>query len=708
MRKQLYTFPLLLMNKVYAAPPANFAQNNDDGKASLPPELTPDTFDRVVSEKLAFVEFYSPYCSHCKELAPVWKAAYSASLEERKKLGIDMRQVNCVESGDLCERENINYYPNLRLYAPSQTEGVSVGKHIDTFPRTLSKTAENFQNYLINSVAEFDSNTVAIPSSSEQLDIDLGLNIVAGEAGEPYFVALFSSTDEEYHSNFPESCLDCVEHRRNWDRLSNLVISFARTGHLNCHSHPILCKKLGFPLLANKYKVLSPRYIMFVPRSAGRIRFDYPNEAVPELSQMKSFVTKLSLNYKYEEVDVNDLEDLKVVGPENPADFKGAELPLENKLALVFSYDKKAATPEDKAIMPYLLEMVTQLPFNIDLYISSSDKLDKVIERDSMALVDYVNRDESFEKRSFDRKLHLSTLLTLKPTLYIFKENSLAPVVFQSFALEDMRMPDKIRKFVQKDLKPMLGELTPHNFKFYFSKSSANSKDNRDDKVSITFVDPGNQSELEEILFHLSLVSHQYHLERNEYFYAKLLKDREMKEADVAKLKENNADSTKIIQRMKELIPHLFRRADVAFTYVDLKQFPTFAEHYGFNIDGGSYMPGDTIIVDKSLKRYWDQNLSGTQLKSTPPDFRGILKYLLDPSLNFEKPYELSSKLVGSPYHRYLRGLDFVHQYGFYGYVLGIMLVYVILLLFKRLSRTRFSRRPRADVLIGAAYSKAD
>ena len=29
-----------------------------------------------------------------------------------------MRQVNCVESGDLCDKENVDSFPSLRLYVP--------------------------------------------------------------------------------------------------------------------------------------------------------------------------------------------------------------------------------------------------------------------------------------------------------------------------------------------------------------------------------------------------------------------------------------------------------------------------------------------------------------------------------------------------------------------------------------------------------------
>lgn len=710
MRLLVSIFLLINVPEVISVPPPKYLVSKSLSGVELPPALTEEDFDSVTAEQLTLVEFFSPYCSHCKQLAPVWEQAYSISQEEQENLGISMRQVNCVESGDLCERESIYYYPNLRLYAPVEGDSGTVGKHIDTFPRGMTRTAGNFKKYLISSVAEFKSGYANILSASEELDVDLGLKLVAGEADEPYFVALFSSTNEQYKNGFPESCQDCVEHKQIWEKLSVLVMSESRTAHLNCHSHPVLCKQLGFPSLADPGKFLAPRYIMFVPKEVGRIRFDYPTEADINAASMKAFVSKLSRNCKYDEISPHDLLDLKVITPRLPENFQGIGYPLSNKMTLVFSYDKSTVTPEDKAIMPYLLEMATLLPFDIDLYTSSGKKFEEVIEKESKALVDYINQDETFAKRSFDRKMFLSTSLTLRPTLYIFKEHSLVPVVFQTFALEDIRMPHKIRKWVQKNMKPMFGELTPSNYKSYFIQSSVKSKDDRNDRVAITFVNSDKPKELEDILFSVSMVSHQYHYEKQEYYYQKLLKEREIKDADVAKLKEKNADSAIVIGRMRKLIQHLFYRDDVAFTYIDLARFPALADNLGLNIDGKEYVAGDTLVVSNALSVYWDQNLEGTQLRFTPQQFREILKYLLDTNLvSGQKPNKLSSKLVNSPFHRHLRFFDVIHQFGFFGYVFAFIITYILLQLGKIITKIRrgHSYNRRGDIG-GGDIAKAD
>lgn len=682
----------LYLGAAYASPAAIDPKKaadpkDDDPSKQLPAELTLEEFDKIASEQLTFVEFYSPYCSHCKQFAPTWKKAYFLTEEDQKTLNVAMRQVNCVERGDLCHREDVNAYPMLRLYGPTKDDkGNKKPKFIDSFPRWLTRTPENIRKYLINSVAEFNADAIDIPSSTEILDIDSGVKIVAGEMEDPYFVALFSSSNEQYTLlKFPESCLDCVEHRLTLDKVSNLVVSVAKTGVINCHSHGVLCEQLGFPELTQPDLLLAPQYVMFVPKDAGLIRFDYTGDG--SAADMKHFISKLSANSKYEEATARDLEDMGVLLAELPTKPTDLYYPLSNKMSLVFLYDKKTVTKEDKAIMPYLLEMVTKLPFEIGLFASKSVKFEQTISDQAHGLLELVNSDKTFTTRHFDAHMHLATTLTAKPTLYIFKENSLIPAVFQNFAIEDMRMPEKIESFIKKNMFPLYGELTPKVFPYYFEKPDKKKKTDND-KVVVTFLDTSNANHIKETLFNLSMVAHQYTLEKKEYYFKDLLEARDAKRERVAKLKAKNADTATVIQEMRTLIPHLFDHDDVLFTYVDMQLYPNFADEYGLNIDGKGYKPGDTIVVSKDRTLYWDQDLSGNPLKADVVELRNLLKYLLNPAL-VTKEARITSKLVGSPFHHTLRLFDFVHQLGFLGYLLMFGAVFAVY----SATKLRFRRR---------------
>lgn len=701
----------LALTVVLASPAAikpDMDKKEDVSKQELPEALTLDTFDGFTSEHLTFVEFFSPYCSHCKQLAPKWHQAFVESKEDQEKLGIHMRQVNCAESGDLCHREDISTYPNLRLYAPERNaKGEMVKgklKFVEPYPRALSTTPENFKKFMMTSVAEYDSGAIAIPSSSQLLDIDLAMNIVAGENAEPVFVAMFSSKNNEWESGkFPSSCKDCVEHKKNWDKLSNLVLKISRTAHLNCHSHPILCEKLGHKYLNDADLLQLPRYAMFLPKAAGLIRLDYAGQAT--VDAMKQWVTKLAANLQYEEVTARDLEEYGMFMTELPLKPQEVYYPLTNKVSLVFAYDKNKVSKEDKAIMPHLLELVTKLPFNINLFASKSVKIDQTMDDQSKGMLEFVNSDPSFESRKYNYPMHLATTLTAKPTLYMFKENSLIPAIFQNFALEDMRNMGKIENFVRKNMYPLYQELTPELMKAYFKSGDKANKLN--DKIVVTFIDTNVAKQVEGSLFNMSMTAHQYNLLKREYYFNELVNERDAKKERVAKLKAKNTDTAEVIQAMRAEIPHMFDHDDVLFTFVSLSEHPEFANAAGWNIDGKGYKAGDCIVVSKNMKLYWDLTLTGEKLTNEPGKLRPVLEYLLDPKLVSDKKITgFKLKLTGSPYNKFFRVADIVHGRGFFGYVFFVLMAYVLYSVIKMAWRKR--RTSARGGIIGNGTAKSD
>ncbi|CAK9066184.1 unnamed protein product [Durusdinium trenchii] len=84
--------------------------------------LTGDTFEEVVmnSKKDVFVEFYAPWCGHCKKLAPVWSdLAKKAEKEGFAKKGVVIAKMDVTENE--CE-EQISGYPTLVLYPAVKKE----------------------------------------------------------------------------------------------------------------------------------------------------------------------------------------------------------------------------------------------------------------------------------------------------------------------------------------------------------------------------------------------------------------------------------------------------------------------------------------------------------------------------------------------------------------------------------------------------------
>jgi protein disulfide-isomerase A6 len=83
-------------------------------------EGTSANFDEVVlqSEDLVLVEFFAPWCGHCKTLAPEWKKAAT----QLKGKGVTLVAVDATVHADLGAKYKVSGYPTIKvpLYAFSQ------------------------------------------------------------------------------------------------------------------------------------------------------------------------------------------------------------------------------------------------------------------------------------------------------------------------------------------------------------------------------------------------------------------------------------------------------------------------------------------------------------------------------------------------------------------------------------------------------------
>lgn len=103
-------------NFIFAASPDNFY--NDDKNII---EATSRSFDRIVhrSNYTSLVEFYAPWCGHCKNLAPTMKKV-------AKKLDglVQVVTVNCdVDSNKpLCGEYGVEGFPTLKVFKPQKID----------------------------------------------------------------------------------------------------------------------------------------------------------------------------------------------------------------------------------------------------------------------------------------------------------------------------------------------------------------------------------------------------------------------------------------------------------------------------------------------------------------------------------------------------------------------------------------------------------
>ncbi|KAI0691374.1 disulfide isomerase [Cytidiella melzeri] len=116
--------------------------------------LTAENFESTVNpEELILVEFFAPWCGHCKALAPHYEEAATVL---KDKNNIKLAKVDCVDNADLCQQNGISGYPTLRVYrsgehtaysGPRNTEGIVSYMVKQSLPAVAQITIDTFHEF---------------------------------------------------------------------------------------------------------------------------------------------------------------------------------------------------------------------------------------------------------------------------------------------------------------------------------------------------------------------------------------------------------------------------------------------------------------------------------------------------------------------------------------------------------------------------------
>lgn len=137
-------------------------------------DLTASTFDEVVNgDKNVFVEFYAPWCGHCKALAPEYEIVADAYAKESN---VAIAKVDCTIEKDIASRFGVTGYPTLKFFKKGKTEpeAYSSGRTADDIVSFINRESgsRGFIKKPASAVVQLDSSnfdSIALNANNDVL-----------------------------------------------------------------------------------------------------------------------------------------------------------------------------------------------------------------------------------------------------------------------------------------------------------------------------------------------------------------------------------------------------------------------------------------------------------------------------------------------------------------------------------------------------------
>lgn len=222
-----------------------------------------DSFRKVVSEsEFVVVEFYAPWCGHCKRLAPEYEKAATALKEEGSSIVLAKVDATDDQNKDLASKFGVRGYPTLKVFRsgdstkPSDYEGPREADGIVNYVKKISGPASSLLESA-EAVEEF--------KKREDTPVLAYFNAMEGDAFAAYMKAA-SALRSDYgfahisDASFVKECENCASgsivafnklektesiYNGEMDGLSSWLEKFTKPVVITFGDNPAMKKALG-------------------------------------------------------------------------------------------------------------------------------------------------------------------------------------------------------------------------------------------------------------------------------------------------------------------------------------------------------------------------------------------------------------------------------------------------------------------------------
>lgn len=162
--------------------------------------LTESNFDQAITDnKFVLVEFYAPWCGHCKALAPEYAKAAQALADAGSE--IKLGKVDATEQGPLAEKFAIRGYPTLKFFRdgqPVEYNGGRTSADIVSWVNKKTGPAATELSTIAEAEAFLAANEIAIVAFFKDRESDAAKAYLSVAGSTDGFQFAITSDDEVY------------------------------------------------------------------------------------------------------------------------------------------------------------------------------------------------------------------------------------------------------------------------------------------------------------------------------------------------------------------------------------------------------------------------------------------------------------------------------------------------------------------------------
>ncbi|KAK9377435.1 thioredoxin-like protein [Lipomyces chichibuensis] len=606
----LFVGLLLSISAVSAAPPSpppaeghsdsvvDTTESSQSKEATIDLDATSFASQVTNGKGIWWVKHFSPYCIHCKAVAPIWSKLSNDLAAEAAAADFHFANVDCIANGDLCDAHDVTGYPTFILYQD--------GKMVEKYPSTGARTYDGLKDYTLKHMkkdtvgsTEGTTESVAATTDSQTTEkvegSESAMALAEGESATSKenanvekleasttsipnpngisvpltfssFTKLVTSTRESYFIKFYVPwCGHCKALEPAWLELAHQMQGKLNIAEVNCDEESRLCKDArlrGYPSL-----------MYFV----GTERVEY--DGLRGVGDLVAFANK-ALSARVRSVDATEFEEFE----------------KKEEVIFLYFYDENTAKEDFDALDRFALPLIGHAP----LFTTTSSIL-----------------ASRFRVTTFPRLVAISDG---RPSYY----TALSP--------KDMRDHLKVLAWMKTVWLPILPEL-----------SAANSHEIMQGRtVVLGILDKSKEEEFELSKKEMKAAALEWIDRRVGEEKAERQNQRELKEMKIEEA--NDKGDEKALKEAQNMHIVLSPRKEVGFAWVDGLFWERWLQKtYGIDVRASGQR---VIINDEDNKAYWDQTIDGQPIVPTSRQvILDTLRTVID-NRNKIKPKSTTSKFV--------------------------------------------------------------